>query len=192
MKNRFNINNDDSFLLSFPDIIASMFAVFILAFILNSIQNNLEIEKLQSENALKKEGLKTKFIIQDKILFPSANANIGKEGISYLVQLVKDSIINNPKYLQEESIIFVQGYTDNTPINTFEFPSNWELSAKRAINTINILTQYCGIPGNRLVVGGFSEFYPDSDNNTIEGKSRNRTIKLTIMDKRSLFNNGTK
>lgn len=75
--------------------------------------------------------------------------------------------------------IAVEGYTDNVPIQTPQFPSNWELSATRAAAVGRILNTY-GIAPNRIMVTGYGEQYPLTDNLTDGAKSQNRRVVLVI------------
>lgn len=117
-----------------------------------------------------------RFVFQSEVLFPSASANIGKEGEKKLVQLattLKEISAKMPKDLKW--VLRVDGHTDNKPIHTDKFPSNWELSAARAISVIKFLTQH-GIEPEHLAAAGFGEFHPiektgdDKKNRRIEFK----------------------
>ena len=72
----------------------------------------------------------------------------------------------------------VDGHTDNKPINTRAFPSNWELSAARAIAVVKFLNSQ-GIPNNNLVAAGYGEFQPLSLMDT----ARNRRIELKLTNR---------
>ncbi len=74
-------------------------------------------------------------------------------------------------------ILRIDGHTDQVPINTPEFPSNWELSAARAISVLKFLSDQ-GIPERRLAATGFGEFQPIDTADTIEARKRNRRIEL--------------
>ncbi|MEM4260420.1 MAG: OmpA family protein [Candidatus Woesearchaeota archaeon] len=181
MKRRIFSTSEDNNLLSFADMIAALFAIFILAYILNIIINQLEKEK-GFEGQLKET-----FYLSDKLLFESGRANIRKEGIDSLINLANNTLLKHPRFINDTTIILVQGFTDNKKIETYEFPSNWELSTKRAVNVVKLLIDKGGIPPNRIAAAGFSEFYPDAPNDTEEGRALNRTIKITIVDKDALL-----
>jgi len=74
----------------------------------------------------------------------------------------------------------VEGYTDNIPIRSREFPSNWELSAARAASVVHFLARL-GIDPGRLAAVGFGEHRPLADNDTPEGRAKNRRVTLLIM-----------
>ncbi len=75
--------------------------------------------------------------------------------------------------------IIVEGHTDNTPINTAQFPSNWELSGMRASSVVRLFIE-TGVDGRRLTATGFADQRPLADNATAEGRQRNRRVAITI------------
>ena len=110
--------------------------------------------------------------IQASVLFPSGSAILQTEAMTILAQLaavLKDT--KNP--------IHVEGYTDDVPIETPQFPSNWELSAARAASVVRLFQEEKLDPA-RLAAVGYAEFHPVADNKTEEGRARNRRISLVI------------
>jgi chemotaxis protein MotB len=77
--------------------------------------------------------------------------------------------------------IRIEGHTDNTPINTAQFPSNWELSAARAITVIKYFIEKHNIPPRQLSALGFGEFKPIADNSTPEGRAQNRRVDIVVL-----------
>ncbi len=75
--------------------------------------------------------------------------------------------------------IIVEGHTDNTPISTAQFPSNWELSGMRASSVVRLFIE-TGVDGRRLTATGYAEQRPLADNATAEGRQRNRRVAITI------------
>ncbi len=75
--------------------------------------------------------------------------------------------------------ITVEGHTDDQPIRTLRYPSNWELSAARAVSVVRLLTD-SGIGPKRLSVQGYGEFQPIAANDTVAGRARNRRVVLVI------------
>lgn len=75
--------------------------------------------------------------------------------------------------------IVVEGHTDNTPINTPQFPSNWELSGMRASAVVRLFIDN-GVDSRRLTATGYADQRPVDDNATPEGRSRNRRVAITI------------
>ena len=76
-------------------------------------------------------------------------------------------------------IIQVEGHTDNVPISTSKFPSNWELSVSRAIAVARIMIDN-GIEPNRINVAGYGEFRPLVDNQNKDNRKKNRRIELKL------------
>ena len=75
--------------------------------------------------------------------------------------------------------IIVEGHTDNTPINTVQFPSNWELSGMRASSVVRLFIE-TGVDGRRLTATGYADQRPVADNATVDGRQRNRRVAITI------------
>lgn len=77
------------------------------------------------------------------------------------------------------NLLRVRGYTDNEPIETERFPSNWELSSARAVAVVRML-QNLGISPGRLAVEGYGQYNPVASNDTVQGRARNRRVVLAI------------
>ncbi|MBW7859826.1 MAG: flagellar motor protein MotD [Rhodocyclaceae bacterium] len=75
--------------------------------------------------------------------------------------------------------IKVEGHTDNAPINTFRFPSNWELSAARASSVVRLFIE-AGVRADRLTAAGYSDQRPIADNASDAGRARNRRVTILI------------
>ncbi|WP_369156948.1 flagellar motor protein MotD [Candidatus Thiodiazotropha sp. LNASS1] len=111
--------------------------------------------------------------MKDKMLFPSASAHLSREAVKALRSISR--VLNTvPNQIQ------VEGNTDNRPINTKEFPSNWELSAARAASVVHLMTRM-GIGAQRLSAVGYAEHRPVADNGTESGRAKNRRVSLIIM-----------
>jgi chemotaxis protein MotB len=77
--------------------------------------------------------------------------------------------------------IRVEGHTDNTPIHTAQFPSNWELSTARATSLLQYLISNAQIPAPRLSAVGYGEYRPAASNATPEGRAANRRVDLVVL-----------
>jgi chemotaxis protein MotB len=75
----------------------------------------------------------------------------------------------------------VEGHTDNVPIHTEEFDSNWELSAARATRIAREMLALQAVPPDRLSAAGFAEFHPVASNDTADGRAKNRRVDLVVM-----------
>ena len=78
--------------------------------------------------------------------------------------------------------IRIEGHTDNIPINTVQFPSNWELSSSRAISVLRYFVRR-GVPANRLAAVGYGKYHPLLPNTTLENKAKNRRVEIYILYK---------
>jgi chemotaxis protein MotB len=111
-------------------------------------------------------------------LFESGTADLKAQALLKLMQLAEK--IKDLPYT-----IVVEGYTDNVPIETPQYPSNWELSASRAAAVGRVLNSF-GINTDRILVTGYGEQYPVADNTTEEGRSKNRRVNILIVKARSV------
>lgn len=112
--------------------------------------------------------------IKTDILFPSGSAEIEPQAVAILENIAG---ILAPVH----SPIRIEGHTDDRPINTVQFPSNWELSGARASRIVRLFESR-GIDPARMSVAGMGEHRPVADNATVEGRNRNRRVTLLILD----------
>ncbi|HEY6981267.1 peptidoglycan -binding protein [Reyranella sp.] len=120
-----------------------------------------------------------RFVFQSEVLFPSGSAQLqpgGEKQLASVAQRLLEISAKIPKDIPW--VLQVDGHTDTKPINTTAFPSNWELSAARAIAVVKFLHQQ-GIPYDHLVAAGYGEYQPLSaiDN------ARNRRIELKLTNR---------
>ena len=111
--------------------------------------------------------------IKTDILFPSGVAQVEDSAQAVLTRLAG---IMQPF----PNSIRVEGYTDNVPISTYAFPSNWELSAARAASVVRLFVDH-GVDPRRMSVAGLGEYKPIDDNNTPAGRNRNRRVVLVVL-----------
>jgi chemotaxis protein MotB len=111
--------------------------------------------------------------LDDDILFDSGRARLKKEGQEALAELTAPLKQVNRDWI-------VAGHTDNVPIKTAKFGSNWELSTARAIEVVNFMTEN-GMPAESIGAAGYAEFDPIADNSTAEGRAQNRRIEIIMM-----------
>ena len=204
--------NDDSWMTSYSDVVTSLLAFFVLIISVSTIdQRKIEYiqESIQTE-VLKKSYEKPFVTLEDKlkdiienknlqkdvfveadntginitfssgVLYQSGSANLLKNMKPFLNEMSK--MIKEMKY--DDILIEVEGHTDDVPIKTVEFPSNWELSASRATHVVRYFMDN-GIAKNKLKASGFADSRPKVPN-IIEGKpSRenraiNRRVKVSV------------
>ncbi|MBE3582797.1 MAG: OmpA family protein [Limnochordaceae bacterium] len=112
-------------------------------------------------------------LISDVALFPTASAELTPSAQSLLKKLV-------PVLRPLPNLLQIRGYTDDRPIRTPEYPSNWELSLARAVSVLRLLVQ-SGIPVERLSAAGFGPLYPVASNATPAGRARNRRVEIVVL-----------
>jgi chemotaxis protein MotB len=76
----------------------------------------------------------------------------------------------------------VEGHTDDVPIKTARYPSNWELSTARAVTVLRYFIETCGISSQRLSAEGFAEYHPVVPNDSIENRAQNRRVEIIFLN----------
>ncbi len=112
--------------------------------------------------------------LKQDILFPSGSAKLSELGTETLSE-VGDALAEFP-----DRQFQVEGHTDNVPIKTDRFPSNWELSTARAVSVVKVFASR-KISPEALSAAGFGEFQPRADNGSPEGRSLNRRIEVVML-----------
>ncbi|MGA7190298.1 MAG: response regulator [Candidatus Acidiferrales bacterium] len=107
--------------------------------------------------------------------FDSGSTELRPQAIPTLSAIVK---VIGPERMR----IRIEGYTDNVPIHSVRFDSNWELSTARATEIIKLLITKYAIAPERLSASGYGEYYPVASNDTAEGRSMNRRVDLVILN----------
>lgn len=128
---------------------------------------------LSDQVTVKREGLWIEVNIRSDVLFASGSAGLSeaaREAIEQLATVLREL----PNELR------VEGHTDNQPIASAQFPSNWELSGARAASVIRLL-EGRGVDPRRMAAIGFGEKRPLADNTTVAGRAANRRVLLVIL-----------
>ncbi|MBP7765904.1 MAG: OmpA family protein [Deltaproteobacteria bacterium] len=139
----------------------------------------MKTEIAQGQITIKELKGKLTMDVVDKILFASGEAKVKKEGLEVL-----DRVVEILKDVKDKNIR-IEGHTDNVPIAgklAKIYPTNWELSAARAINVSRYLQQQ-GIDPSVLSATAFGEYQPIADNTTPEGRAKNRRIAIILLPK---------
>ena len=110
--------------------------------------------------------------INDSILFPDGQAKLQPASISAMLAIAQ-------VLAASDFPITIEGHTDNVPIATLQFPSNWELSAMRATTVLRLFNDG-GVGAERLTAIGYGETRPLETNTTVEGRARNRRVSILI------------
>lgn len=124
---------------------------------------------------VRREDLWVEIEMKSSLLFGSGSANMSDEALRVLWKVARPiRRISNP--------IHVEGFTDNIPINTFEYPSNWELSAARAASVVHLFMKY-GIDPSRMAAVGYGEHHPIAGNDSAEGRDANRRVVVVVQSR---------
>lgn len=111
--------------------------------------------------------------MSSELLFLSGEAELSAKALPVLKKIAE---VINPL----QNAVNVEGHTDNIPINTLKFPSNWDLSSARATSVVQALVHE-GVNPTRLSAVGYGEFHPIADNGVDDGRFKNRRVTLVIM-----------
>jgi chemotaxis protein MotB len=117
-------------------------------------------------------------VISDDVLFASGSAQLTeahREILTHVAQILRLLPFD----------IRVEGHTDNVPIHTAQFPSNWELSTRRATNVVLNLVRVQGVDPDRISATGYADTRPVGSNTTAEGRRQNRRIDIIIFTNKS-------
>lgn len=131
-----------------------------------------EIQRREVAMSMRREGLVVS--LREMGFFDSGSATIrpgSLDAISRLAEVLKQ----RPENLR------IEGHTDNVPIHTARFSSNWELSTARATDLIQLLITNYGLPPSHLSAAGYGEFHPVASNDTPEGRAQNRRLDVVIL-----------
>jgi chemotaxis protein MotB len=146
------------------------------------VRDNLEQMQRELEQklsiAMRRDGLVIS--LREAGFFDSGSA-VPHPGTLGILRQIADSIGTTPYDLR------VEGHTDNMPIHTSEFDSNWELSSARATRIARLMLDLRAVPAEHLSAAGYAEFHPISSNHTPEGRAKNRRVDLVVVP-RTRFN----
>jgi chemotaxis protein MotB len=120
----------------------------------------------------RKEGLVIE--LSGNVLFPSGSADL-KPGAKAVLDKVVELIAPLPNQLR------VEGHTDNVPVDSREFPTNWELSSARAVTVARFLVEQGQVDAERVGAAGFGEHRPLVPNDTREHRAKNRRVELVVL-----------
>ena len=122
---------------------------------------------------IKQSGDRIEIEMKEQMLFGSGEARLSRSALRPLRELAR-TLARIPHHLQ------VEGHTDNVPISTSAFPSNWELSAARAASVVHYLAR-AGIEPWRMAAVGLGEHRPIAENGDAKGRAANRRVTVVVM-----------
>ena len=144
--------------------------------LLNSVKDAL-LGFNSDELTVREEGGKVYVAMSDKLLFESGSAKVDKRGKEALAKLAE--VLNK----QTNIDVFIEGHTDSKPIHTAQFKDNWDLSVVRATSVVRILTKEYEVNPLQIQPCGRGEYLPVADNDTAEGRARNRRTEIIMAPK---------
>lgn len=112
--------------------------------------------------------------VKDSILFDSGSAKIvstGKDTLNTLAEMIN----------RVENEIIVEGYTDDVPMMSGKYESNWELSTARALSVVRYLSEEQNVAPTRLSARGYGEYHPIVPNDTNENRAQNRRVNIVVL-----------
>ncbi len=127
----------------------------------------------QVQTVIERRGLVVR-VLTDNLLFDSGQATLKAQGDPLLEEVA--TLLN----VDKSHPITVEGNTDNQPIATAQFPSNWELSTARATTVVRFLIAH-GVNAERLAAAGYAALHPVGSNATAAGRARNRRVDIVLM-----------
>lgn len=149
-----------------------------------------EIEKMKGQflQLIKEGGLESSVTVEsnpegdrlvvrlsDSLLFPAGSADLSDQAKALMSQVAGILV-------QAGKPVRIEGHTDNVPIRSGRYQSNWQLSTARATNVLMYLVENYGMPPEKLSAGGYGEYRPIGPNETTEGRAQNRRVEFVILN----------
>jgi len=142
----------------------------------SEIEGELNEKGLDGQIEFEIKDSKLIILLPNSVLFDPARAELKEE--SYSVLSILGGTLQNELF--ELGTFRIEGHTDNVPINTIRFPSNWELSAARATSVLRFFRDELDFQENRFAISGYSDTQPKKTNDTPEGRAQNRRVEVII------------
>ena len=140
-------------------------------------QGNAAVTKLSDHIIVYEQERGLVISFKDTLLFASASDQLTPRA-QMIIREIGSTLVKLPNYIR------VEGHTDDVPINTGKFPSNWELSALRASNVVHVLSEDAGIPAERMSIIGYGEYRPLVANEDTISRAMNRRVDIVILKKK--------
>lgn len=193
----------------FTDVAISMLLILIFFILLQFIVNSKAISRIRMEkkqNIMKRaferrfskeisegemriviDGNLQRFTFSDQVLFDSGEAVLKQSGREILATV--GILLRAHRYMRDEEgrrqelykSIQINGHTDNVPIQTDRFPSNWELSSARAMAVLRFFEDESHIDSSVMLATGYGEYHPVASNQTPQGRALNRRIEVVLV-----------
>ncbi len=177
-----------AWMLTYSDLITQILIFFVMLFALAAQMNEMQLQrlkrsldiyiKLQSLEKVVKLEINEKGLVismKEKLMFDSGKADIHDEA-----KIIITNIMNTIMSTNAENPISIEGHTDNIPIKTTQFPSNWELSTSRATNVTKYIIDDLKFQTDRISSSGYGEYYPIVPNNSSDNRAINRRVDIIV------------
>ncbi|MDO8414772.1 MAG: OmpA family protein [Agitococcus sp.] len=189
-------------MVSYADFVTLLFVLFIVLYVSvpkvkptavadthpeSTASSKAEQQKMQAELQEALQGLVESGDVslttrEDGVLLEIKDTALFSSGTAQLARASEEVILSLVQTLQAKTNrLVIEGHTDNVPIQTAVFPSNWELSAGRSAAFVRALQEQ-GIEATRLAAAGYADTRPKADNATLEGRSKNRRVSVLILN----------
>ena len=142
--------------------------------IMRSLKNETQLDIIQMKELTNGDIVLT---LPDTVLFRPGESTLRPEALPF-VQAVGEVLIELDRHVR------VEGHTDNVPIATTQFPSNWELSATRAVTVVRTLSERYEVPSHNLSAVGHADSRPQTDNLTPEHRAKNRRVEIVVLERK--------
>jgi chemotaxis protein MotB len=142
--------------------------------IMRSLKNETQLDIIQMKELTNGDIVLT---LPDTVLFRAGEAVLRPEARPF-IQAISEVLIELDRHVR------VEGHTDSVPISTVQFPSNWELSATRAVTVVRTLSEQYGLQADHLTAVGHADSRPLADNLTPENRAKNRRVEIVVQEPR--------
>ena len=142
--------------------------------IMRSLKDEMHLDTIQLKELTNGDIVLT---LPDTVLFRSGESALRSQARPF-IQAIGEVLIELDRHVR------VEGHTDNVPITTVQFPSNWELSATRAVTVVRTLSEQYGVPANHLTAVGHADSRSLTDNLTPEHRAKNRRVEIVVQERR--------
>jgi chemotaxis protein MotB len=143
--------------------------------IMRSIKSETHLEIVQMKELTNGDIVLT---LPDAVLFRSGESALRPEARPFM-EAIGEVLIELDRHVR------VEGHTDNVPISTVQFPSNWELSATRAVTVVRTLSEQYGVQASHLTAVGHADSRSITDNLTPENRAKNRRVEIVVLERQS-------
>lgn len=136
----------------------------------------VEAKEMDERIDVERQGDEIVIRFKDGVLFASGDAQI-KAGAVKTLEALGNKL---KEYVAQGYTLSIEGHTDNNPISTAKFPSNWELSSARAIAVMRFYAEVMDFDASKIVCVGWGEYRPIAGNDTAEGRAKNRRVEIKL------------